>query len=500
AWSHDLLPPPEQALFARLSVFAGGCSFEAAEAICSAAGGLEIDLLDGFESLVQKSLLRQEEDPAGDARFTMLQTIHEFAAEQLQEVPEAVELRLAHGEWFLALAASADWGDPSRETEWLDRLETELPNMRLAIAFYQDQGATGAAQTMLFAGDLAYFWWIRGHVAEGWRIVSRALEAPCAVEPVYRADALWGAAVLAEAQGDLEGAQTFHEESLALRRQIGDPEAVAKSLIGLGIIARLRGELKEARSLLEEALEGLKSETDASEAASVLLQLGLIRFLEGDYEGAEPELQASLDSFRRLRDDTGSANALQIYGLLSMATGDLLQAIERFEESLKLWRGLGNQQMIVSDLANLGEAHHLNGTLDEAESLLREALALSETLGDLEVRGFANSQLGLLSLDRGNTDRARELLIEGLRLRWQVGVRGAAADSLDALAEVTWRLGDVASAAELLDAANQLRAETGSARQPVYAKRYAGMMTAVGSHIPRTEASDVDTLIVNAIR
>ncbi|MBA2597313.1 MAG: adenylate/guanylate cyclase domain-containing protein, partial [Chloroflexia bacterium] len=97
AWSHDLLPPPEQALFARLSVFAGGCSFEAAEAICGAAGRLEIDLFDGFESLVQKSLLRQEEDPAGDARFTMLQTIHEFAAEQLQEVPEAVELRLAHG-------------------------------------------------------------------------------------------------------------------------------------------------------------------------------------------------------------------------------------------------------------------------------------------------------------------------------------------------------------------------------------------------------------------
>jgi tetratricopeptide (TPR) repeat protein len=496
AWSHELLDPPEQSLFARLGVFAGGCSLDAAEGICGAAGGLEIDLLDGIESLVQKSLLRQEEGPGGDARFTMLQTIHEFAAERLLALPEVGELRQVHGDWFLALAEAADWSDPTRESEWLDRLDAELPNMRQAIEFYQDLGESGAARTMQLIGDLAYFWWVRGHLAEGWRIVNRALAAPGEVGSVYRADALWGAAMLAEAQGDLEGARKFHEESLALRREIGDTDRIARSLIGLGVLARQRGDLEEARSLLQESLEAMQSAGDASEAAGVLLQLGVIRVLEGDYDEAEPELRESLNLFQRLGDDAGSANALQSLGFLAMSTGDLATAIERFERSLQVWRALGNQQMIATDLANLGEARHLNGELDEAETHLREACELFEALGDLGGRAFAVSQLGLLTLDRGNAEQARKLLADGLRLRWQAGERGAAADTLEALAEVTWRLGDVTCAVELVAAASQLRDETGFARQPVYEQRYESVFAAIAERNRDTEAVDIDALVM----
>jgi predicted ATPase len=499
AWSHDLLPLPERALFARLSVFAGGCTLEAAEAICTAAGGLEIDPLDGIESLVQKSLVRQEEVPGGDTRFTMLQTIHEFAAERLQDLPEAGDVRRAHGDWFLALAEAVDWSDPTRENEWLDRLEAELPNMRQAIEFYQGLGELGAARTMQLVGDLSYFWWVRGHLAEGWRIVNRALATPGDVGSGYRADALWGAAVLAEAQGDLEAARRFHEESLALRREIGDPDRIARSLVGLGVLARQRGDLKEARSLLQEALEALQRAGDASEAAGVLLQLGVIRVLEGDYAEAGPELQESLNLFRKLGDDAGSANALQSLGFLAMSTGDLATAIARFEESLKLWRALGNQRMIATDLANLGEARHLNGELEDAETHLREASELFESLGDRGGWGFAISQLGLLALDRGNAEQARKLLVEGLRLRWQAGERGAAADTLEALAAVSWRLDDAECAAELLHAAELLRKATGISRQPVYETRYSQMLTAMSTHVRSGGPLDIDSFVTAMI-
>src|ERR687889_493122 len=125
AWSYDLLEAPEQAFFARLGVFAGGCTLEAAEAVCAAAGGLPLDLLDGIDSLIQKSLLRQEEGPGGDPRFTMLETIREFAQERLRELPEADVLRQTHADTLLTLAETVNQEDVSAEVDLLNRLEAD---------------------------------------------------------------------------------------------------------------------------------------------------------------------------------------------------------------------------------------------------------------------------------------------------------------------------------------------------------------------------------------
>ena len=209
AWSYDLLDPPERALFARLGVFAGGCSLEIAEAICGAAGGLEIDLFDGIASLVQKSLLRQEEGPGGEARFTMLQTIREFAQERLNELAEAPALRQAHADAFLALAEAANRDDSADEVELLNRLEADHANLRQAISFYEQQGEAGLVQRVRLAASLAYFWWLRGHFSEGRGILERAIATPGDIPSADRAAAIYGAAFLAEAQGDLERAQAF---------------------------------------------------------------------------------------------------------------------------------------------------------------------------------------------------------------------------------------------------------------------------------------------------
>jgi predicted ATPase/class 3 adenylate cyclase len=499
AWSYDLLVPPERALFARLAVFAGGCTLEAAEAVCSASGGLSLDLLDGIDSLVQKSLLRQEEGPGGDPRFTMLETIREFAQERLNELPEADALRQAHADTLLALAENVDRDDLSEEVELLNRLEADHANFRQAIAYYRSQGAASLAQRVRLVAALAHFWRTRGHLTEGRRELEEAIAAEGDIPPAQCAPAIKGAALLAEAQGDLDGAERLNEQVLALLSETGDLAGVADSLTGLGVIARQRGDLKTARSRHQEALEAWRRAGDAAGTAGALLDLGLIRQLEGDYVGAEPALKESLRLFRDLGDELGEAHALHYLGLLATATASLPEAIQWFGESLRLWHAMTNRQMIATDFSNLGEAHHLSGALDEAERLYREALALFEALGDPRGQGFVLGQVGLLTLDRGNPKEARELLRESLRLLWCAGLRGSAADALQALAEAAWRLGEMDVATMLLQTANRLWEETGLVRQPIYEARYQRILAAVGDH-KSSAYLDIDQTVATMIR
>jgi predicted ATPase/class 3 adenylate cyclase len=499
AWSHDLLAPAERTLFARLGVFAGGCTIDGAEAVCGAAGGLPLDLFDGIDSLVQKSLLRQVEGPGGDARFIMLETIREFAQERLNELAEAAEVRRAHADAFLAMAGAADRDDSADEVELLNRLEADHANLRQAIGFYEQQGDTGLLQRVRLAAHLAYFWWLRGHFSEGRGILERAIATPSDIPIADRAAAISGAAFLAEAQGDLERAQALHAEGLALYQELGDLKGVAGALGGLGTIARLRGDLDTARSRHQDALETWRRAGDAAGAAGALLDLGLVREVEGDYAGAEPALLEGLDLFRQAGDHSGEAHALNRLGFLATATGNLPKASERFSESLGLWRAVGNQQMIAADLHNLGEARHLSGSFDEAEALYREALGLFDALGDAGGRAFALCHLGLLALDRGNPLEARALLIESLKLRWSAGLRGLACDTLEALAEATWQLGDLERAAMILQASSQLREETGVARLPVYDARYQRVVDAVSAAASTAERLDRDALVSSLI-
>jgi predicted ATPase/class 3 adenylate cyclase len=499
AWSYDLLVPPERALFARLAVFAGGCTLEAAEAVCGAAGGLPLDLLDGIDSLVQKSLLRQEEGPGGEPRFTMLETIREFAQERLHELPEANGLRQAHADTLLALAENVHRDDLSEEVDLLNRLEADHANFRQAIAYYTSQGAAGLAKRVRLVADLAHFWRTHGHLAEGRRELEEAIAAEGDIPPAQCAPAIKGAALLAEAQGDLDGAERLNEQVLALLRETGDMAGVADALTGLGVIARQRGDLKTARSRHQEALDAWRRAGDAAGTAGALLDLGLIRQLEGDYVGAEPAFRESLGLFRQLGDDLGEAHALHYLGVLATATASLPEAIAWFGESLRLWHAMSNRQMIATDFANLGEAHHLSGSLDEAGRLYQEALTLFEALGDPRGQGFVMGQVGLLALDRGNLTEAQELLRESLRLLWRAGLRGSAADALQALAEVSWRLGELDVAATLLQTANRLREETGLVRQPVYEERYQRVLAAVSDHRPGS-SPDIDQTVATAIR
>jgi predicted ATPase len=500
AWSHDLLDPAERALFARLAVFAGSFALDAAETVCGAAGGLPLDLLDGIDSLTQKSLLRQEDGPTGEPRFAMLQTIAEFARERLAELPEGEELHRVHARFFLALAEEADWDDVSGQANLLDRLEADHANLRQAIGFYEREGPEGLPERLRLVAALAHFWWVRGYFAEGRRALDAALAAGGESPTVDCVAALSGAALLAEAQGDLARAEQLYEEALALQREAADTAGIAQALSGLGVIARQRGDLKTAETRYGEALAAWRDNGDAPGIAVALLDLGLVRLLAGDYDQARRTLEESLTAFRSLRYEAGIANVLQSLGLIAMDTGDIASAISQFGESLERWRALGDRRMTAIVLANLGEAHHLDGALDTAEPLYREALALSEALGFAVGRGFVLNQLGLLALDRGDPTAARKLLTESLGVRWDTGERGPAADTLEALAEADWRLGDAVSADRLLQLAAAVRAETGAVRQAVYHARFERVRSALGSPGAAVPSGDIESLTAAILR
>jgi predicted ATPase/class 3 adenylate cyclase len=254
-WSYALLDEGEQLLFARLAVFSGGRILEAIEAICDAEGDLPMDVFEGVSSLLDKSLLAQEEGPNGEPRFVMLETIHEFAREKLGESPDAEEIKRLHAEYFLTLAEEAhpELRGP-HQLEWLERLEAEHDNMRAALSWALERKETEVA--LRLGGALSWFWSLRGYPSEGRRWLEEALAMDGRGSPEVRAMALAGVGELALDQGDLDRAQEVYQQGLVLLANEGMEAREAKLLLlgMLGWVALEREELGQAQQLFEERL------------------------------------------------------------------------------------------------------------------------------------------------------------------------------------------------------------------------------------------------------
>ena len=257
AWSHDLLEPAQQTLFRRLAVFAGGWTIDAAEAVAGFGADPPLPVFDGLDALHDTSLIRAQEgigaDARADPRFAMLQTIQEFASEQLATSGELGQAKEAHASWFLELALSAEPHLPGPSAvSWLDRLESEHDNLRGALDWLRTQGDAERAVTL--AAALWRFWWLRGHIAEGRFELETALAVTSPMASAARNSALDGAGVLAETQGDYDRAEALHREALTISRDRGDRTGIARALGNLGVVAFDRGEDDQATALLEESL------------------------------------------------------------------------------------------------------------------------------------------------------------------------------------------------------------------------------------------------------
>src|SRR5437588_1196035 len=286
AWSYDRLRAPEQALFRRLAVFAGGCMVEAAEAICAATGGLQLDVVEGLATLVNHSLLRSEEQANGEPRFRLLETIRDYALERLIESGEEEALRRQHATYYLALAESAEPQLVGAEQElWLALLEQEHANLRAALGWLRQSGAVELA--LRLAGALYLFWFTHGHLSEGraWLEGLARLSGgggSGAAVTSLQAKVLHGAGVLARAQGDYGSAVALFEQSLALFRYLGHKQEIARSLNHLASLACQQGDYGRATALGEQSLALRRELGDTQGIAHALSSLGDAASVQGD--------------------------------------------------------------------------------------------------------------------------------------------------------------------------------------------------------------------------
>ncbi len=404
-WSYGLLEPVERTLFARLAVFAGGRSLEAVETVCDPAGELGIEVLDGVQSLLDKSLLRREDGPGREPRLVLLETMQEYAREKLGASGEQGTLRDRHLAWCLALAEEAE---PElrgpRQTEWLDRLEAEHDNLRAALSWARQCGAAEAG--LRLAGALTVFWFIRGYYGEGQGFLEGALAGGLGGSAATRAKALDAAAHLAYCRDDLGRAAAQSAESLALYRELGDRRGIASALRRAGVIAMGRGDYGRAEALFEESLALCRGLGDKLGIANGLSSLANIAEWPGEPERSAALFEQSLALYRELGDKWGIAYCLAGLGAVRYLQGEYGRAAALFEEGLALCRELGFTEGVAGGLGCLGMLAYHQGDLGKATALLTESISLSREIGDWLPMTAALEALSWVVLARGEPRRA----------------------------------------------------------------------------------------------
>lgn len=432
AWSYDLLQPDEQRLFRRLSVFVGGFTLEAAETLC--ADTLEVEdvgarlgradpaergagvasdggrhdhdhgptrlgppyapphatVFDLLASLVDHNLVRTGEGPTGEPRFTMLETVREYALERLAVSGDVSELRRRHLAYFLGLAERAnEHGGDQLHAEWLDRLEADHDNLRAALARSEQQPGEPEVGLRL-ASLLAGYWLLRGHHREGraWlgRLLARA-PAPTAA----RALALDRAGFLAVRQNDYVAATPLLEEALALWRELGDQAGLARTLLSFGVVAHH----------------------------------------ERDFARAEAMLQESLGLSREIGNTRGVEMALHYLGDLALDRGEHVVAVSRYEQSLALARQHGNNHGIAYALRGLGHVARARGDYVRARRLIRESLALLAVLRDRRCIPLCLEGLACMTVGPDWAERATRLLGAAFGIQEATGAPAPPAELAD---------------------------------------------------------------------
>jgi predicted ATPase/DNA-binding CsgD family transcriptional regulator len=388
AWSYDLLSDEEQRLFRLLSVFVRGATVEAVEQVYRGLGGQSAQVLDGVASLLDKHLLYRAEQDTKDARLLMLETIRAYGLEVTTALGELEAARLAHAQYYLALAEEVE-AHLFREEEqrWFDSLEWEQDNLRAALRWSveieEDEQLREVAWRL--AGALQRFWFHTGYVHEWQQFVERALARDEGIIAPVRAKALDGAGWLALWQGEDVRAEALCQESLRLYRELHDPRGIAVALYRLGQVASQRGDPSGATSMLEESLALYGDVGDKVRLAYSLAALALASLRLADhsqYPRVRALLEESLALFRQEHYQTGIAWSLYGLGLLRIQQGDDAMARVLLEESLALYRGLQRRQFLAHSLYCLGKVAARLGDLPTAHACYQESLASFQELDD----------------------------------------------------------------------------------------------------------------------
>lgn len=389
-WSFHLLDLPTQRLFCRLAIFADGMMLEAIETVCVCSDDDPIDVVNLVTALIDASLL-QSQVMDGETRFMMLDTIREYALEQLHNSGEAPRIEQQYIMYYLGLAeAAAPQFLGAEQRRWLQFLEHEHDNLRLALRRALNQGDSSISTRLCCA--LWRFWYIQGHLREGMAWFNQVLahsDAPSGL----RASALNYAGLLALVQDQYDSAQTYFEESYLLFHALQDLNGIAQTLAHLGTVALWQTAYSRAIVLLEEALQLSLQISDEHGVAMILNNLSLAALNLGDSQRARSLLDESLLRFRALDYPFGVGMALNLQGRVALTEGDLPSATKLFKESIAILSLLGNVPGVARAETYLGYIACQTGDLMQAYQYLRKGLQLFHTVGDQE--GVATALEGL---------------------------------------------------------------------------------------------------------
>jgi len=418
-WSHELLSEDERAVFRRLAVFAGGCSLDAAEAVCTAPPVESDFVLDILTRLVDKSLLVADTE-AAQARYRQLETIREYARDRLIESGEAKDALRRHRDWFLEMVARAEptFFQGAESGEWLQRLDAEHDNLRAALQWSLDEPGEGRQGLQLAAG-LWRFWEIRGHLAEGRVWLEAFLQATAGEVSALQADAYTGAGILAFMLGDHEGASALHQRSLELHRQVGGPDGIAFAANNLANAAVLSGDYATARQLYETVISWARERADPRVLGFAIVNMAEAVALDGDPETARAQYDEGIAAFRQAGDRWAEAFALDNLGVMLARQGQHEEATRHHDEALAISRSIGDERGVARALAHRGDAAARAGDEERARSLYIESFEIRRALGDLPGIASGMEKLASVVTDRnaraaavlfGAAERVRELI------------------------------------------------------------------------------------------
>jgi predicted ATPase len=378
-WSHDLLDETERTLFRRLSVFSGGWTIEAAEAVVTEAEP-GLDTLEVLGSLVDKSLVRRS--PAPDPiRFGMLETIREYGLEHLEAAGEAAATRERHASHFLSVAEAAEPQLRGLERKrWLDELELDHDNLRAVVRWAIDTGHAKVGLRMVRA--LWRFWHLHGHLAEARSWTEEVLAIPGASErTAERAGALTALGGVAYWQEDLPVTRRAYEEALEIARELGDRSAEAEGVYNLAYPPAYEGDMSSTVTLVKEARKLFEEVGILRGVADTMWLLAIVARLRGDTTEARRLVEDSLRLHRQAGDRFGITDALHVLGRIALAQGDLATAEPSFLEALANDEHVGNRTGMGVVLDNLAAEASLRGEHLRALRLGGASEAIKEAAG-----------------------------------------------------------------------------------------------------------------------
>jgi predicted ATPase len=463
-WSYDLLSEQERLLFRRLSVFAGGWTLEATEEACSGENLEMYDVLDLLSQLVNKSLVMvTEHSLSGEMRYRMLETIRQYARDRSVEAGDGDVVRQRHLAYFVNLVAqAAPEVYRSNQVFWLNKLEEELDNLRMALEWALVSDIESGLK--IVAGYIYRFWVLRGT----WRELGNWLAQ---LLPRYdRADSLHVQALALRSQcvvntdGNFHEAHRIAEKSLEMARSLSDKSSEAFSLSILGGFTLLQGNVAEAVPLLEKSLALYRLLGDKLGQAITIDSLSINN---SDLERATAYAREGLALYRELGDLAGIASSLTTLARLTYSRGDFSSASPLLEEALAISRELGDQIREDEALITYGTLAYWQGDYPRAKALYEEGIVLGEKIGYYYQNLWAQIYMAYTILRQGDLQTAREMFADGIREMRKADLVIGLVFALEGLASLYAQHGQSPRAVQMFAWTNAMRGKIGDPRPPI---------------------------------